>query len=253
MNFAALLHTDPIIGFFGTVFGAFLAYALWNWIYSPHLTVTGVERIPILEPDSGGKQYSTRVTVNNVGLTAAKNCEGTIDLRLKHDGDVYRSLVMSPWLAKKADLIVNDNEQQYSTTIPADRTRTVELLRQERTGKIQVDHGSSGRRIIKTTPNSPFFAEIAEPLEGAVLEESKSYSGAETETMATLDPEVVKNADWENSILRLQLETESARPLIVDFDVRVDNEDRVVVEEQQLSHRRRFGTSIYQFINRWQL
>lgn len=126
-------------------------------------------------------------------------------------------------------------------------------MRQSRNKNVRLDTGSDGLRFVRTTPDDEVHVGVKESPQIAFLASSGSSPDDVAETTSTLDAESVKNADWENCLLTLTVETESARPLKVSFTVTAGDDGRINVEQEPLSRRRRLGTLFYSTVNRLQL
>lgn len=231
-------------------FGALIAYAFWSWIHSPHLIISGVARQPIIDPETDHTQYSLRATVQNIGTKSAQNCEATLNLRVEHNNNLIRSIVNLPWLPKKAELLVSDNVAQYQTTIPAGRSKTIELYRQYRNGNIKTNAVASGRRFAEIKGGSDVSTSVDEPAGVAFREKGRSSPNDIAKTSATLDSTTVDNAEWENARLTLTVETESALPLEVSFYTYTDEDGWLHVERTSQIGRKRLSDSFYAILNR---
>ncbi|MFD1599356.1 hypothetical protein [Halobellus rarus] len=243
-------NTAPtFVGIIVSGLGAFSAYVLWSWLHSPHLTIEKVSQTPLIDPENGNEQRSTRVSVNNIGTKAAENCQGTITLRVSDEDGVIRSITRAPWIPTRSELTVNDNDQYYNATLPANRSKKFELVRQYRNGNVKLDARSSGRRFVRTTVESNWHSGINERLNTAFIESAKSSPNDIADTSATLDWSEVRTANWENCILTLEVETESARPLTAHFDVSLGQKEWLVIEPKEQKTRRKIGTKFYKKLN----
>jgi len=229
--------------------GAFAAYALWSWLHSPHLTIEDVSSTPVIDPESGNEQRSTRISINNIGTKAAETCQGRITLRVSQGDSVIRGITRAPWIPIRSELTVNDGDQHYTATLPANRSGTIELIRQYRNGNVKLDARSSGRRFVRTTNESNWHSDIDERLDAAFLESSTSSPDDVADTSATLIWSDVRTADWDDCILILEIETESARPLTAQFEVFLDEDEWLSVEPKKQQMRRAFGTEFYRKLN----
>jgi len=230
--------------------GALIAYAFWSWIHSPHLFISDVTRQPIIDPETDHTQYSLRATVQNIGTKSAQNCEATLNLRVEHDKNLIRSIVNLPWLPKKAELLVSDTGAQYQTTIPAGRSKTIELCRQYRNGNLKPNAVASGRRFAEIKSSSDVYTSLDEPAGVAFREKGKSSPNDIAKTSATLDSTTVDEAEWENAQLTLTVETESALPLEMTFYTYTDEDGWLHVERTPQTGRKRVSDFIYSILNR---
>ena len=230
--------------------GALLAYATWSWLHSPYLYPGTVVHKDVIEPDQDEAQQSIRLPVQNIGTRAAENCEAVLNLRVRINDDVVRSFHSVPWLPTQAELVVDDAEFAERTTIPADRSGTLELVRQDRDGGTQIYPHIGGEKFIRTSPEDPYHCPVGEPVDYAVLSQNRSTSSDVIRTHGKLRKEDIVAGEWEEAILELIIETESARPLKIHFDAEVGSEGELSFERRALSSKRQMVSNLYKAINR---
>lgn len=230
--------------------GALLAYATWSWLHSPYLFPDAVVHQEIVEVDEDESQQSIRLPVMNIGTKAAKNCEAVLRLVVPIGDDVVRSFHPVPWLPRRAELVVNDEEHTRRTTIPAGRGGTVELIRQYRNGNTQIYPHIGGDKFIRTSPKDTYHREIDEGIEYAVLSPSGSRDSDKIRTTGVLYEDEVSDAEWENAVVELMIETESSRPLEVTFDAYVDDEGVLTLERRPQPLKRRAVSWLYRGVNK---
>jgi len=148
--------------------GALLAYAIWSWAHSPFLHPGQVVQKDIIEIDEDEKQRSLRLPVHNIGTKAAENCEAVIQLRVGIGDDVVRSFNPIPWLPTRAELVVDDNEHATRTTIPAGRSATLELIRQDRRNQIQIYPHTGGDKFVLTNSGDKYHHPLDEEMDYAI-------------------------------------------------------------------------------------
>lgn len=234
---------------FPSILAAIIAYGLWAWLHSPHLIISGSGRVPIVDATNGNTRYSHRFKIENIGTKAAKNCEGTLSMRIPKEERVIRSQTPTHWLTTKDDLIVNDEKQRYQTTIPAGGSQKLEVFRQERNKNLKPNVVSGGRRFVETGKESKWHSSVDKPLEATFEDISKSVTNDIAKTSANLKEEDIQNADWSDARIKLIVEAESARPLSVDLDI--DEDDGWVwADAKKQGWRRQIATVLYQVINR---
>lgn len=231
------------------VLAAVVAYALWAWIHSPHLSISECGRVPIVDPTNGNTKYSHRLKIANIGTRAAKNCEGTLSMRIPKSERVIRSKTLTHWLPTKADLVVDDEEQLYETTVPAGGSQKLEIFRQERTKNLKPNVVKKGRRFVETDKQSDWHAPIGEPIKATFQGISKSETNDIAETSSNLNKDDVKEADWTKARVNLKIEAESARPLEIDFNI-YEDDGWIWVEPERQGWRRWVATTLYRVINR---
>lgn len=231
-------------------FGALIAFATWSWLHSPHLAVSETSNKKILETDNGEIQNSNRIQIENYGTKSAHNCETTLTFSAKTDNSVIYSYVRSPWIPKKAELIVDDNEQTYQTTIPAGQSQKIEVFRKYRNGTLKVDTKSSGRRFVIIGENSEYHPSDYEKPEIAFLKSPRTRKESDIETKGTLDDEIVSEIDWSSAFAKLTVETESARPLEISLDMDLTDEGRIKINEAKTGRMRILLTYPYKLQNR---
>lgn len=230
--------------------GALIAYAVWSWLHSPFLYPSSVIHQDIIEVDEDEKQRSIRVNIQNIGAKAAENCEAVLRLSLAIEDDVIRSFYPAPWLPRRAQLVVDDEEHSPITTIPAGRGGTIELIRQYRNGKTQIYPQKGGVKFIRTSPSDTYHRELGEEVEYAIVSPSGVRDSDVVRAEAALSDTDIQTGDWKNAVLEMVVETESARPLEIDFDVAVDKEGQLTVERRSLPWKRRVVTWMYKGLNR---
>jgi len=235
--------------FIRLVLAAVVAYALWAWIHSPHLAISEYERVPIIDPTNGNTKYSHRLTVANLGTRAAKNCKGALSMRIPKGERVIRSKTSTHWLPTKADLVVDDEEQLYETTVPAGVTQKLEIFRQERTKNLKPNVVKAGRRFVETDKQSEWHAPVDEPIKAAFQGISRSMTNDIAETFSHIEESDVKKADWTNARVTLKIEAESARPLEIDFSIH-EKDGWICAEPKRQGWRRQVATCLYRAINR---
>lgn len=230
--------------------GALIAYASWTWLHSPFLYPSSVVHQDIIEVDENESQRSVRVKIQNIGTKAAENCEAVLRLSLDIEGDVIRSFYPVPWLPRRAQLVVDDEEHTTRTTMPAGRGGTIELIRQYRNGKTQIYPQRGGVKFIRTSPGDTYHREVGEEVEYAIMSPSGVRDSDVVRAKAALPESDVQAGDWKNAVLEMVVETESSRPLEIEFDVAVDEDGLLTVEQRPLPWKRRVVTWIYEGLNR---
>lgn len=230
--------------------GALIAYAAWNWLHSPYLYPGPVALRDVVEVDEDETQRSIRLPIENIGTRAAENCEAVIQLRVRVDDDVIRSFHPVPWLPRRAELVVDDEEHTRRTTIPAGRDTTLELMRQYRNQNMQIYPHIGGDKFIRTGPGDAYHRPVSEEAEYAVLSPQGSTESDVIRSSGVLYADDVGDADWEGAVVELVVETESARPLIVEFDASVDEDGWLELERRRLPWKRRAVSWLYRGLDR---
>lgn len=230
--------------------GALIAYAAWSWLHSPFLYPSTVVHQELIEVDNDETQRSIRVDIQNIGTKAAENCEAVLRFSLSTDGDVIRSFYPVPWLPRRAELVVDDEEHTTRTTIPAGRGGTIELVRQYRNGKTQIYPQRGGVKFIRTSQGDTYHREVDQDVEYAIISPSGVRDSDVVRAEAALSDEDVHSGDWEDAVLEMVVETESARPLEIEFNVAIDEDGQLTVEQRPLPLKRRVVTWMYKGLNR---
>lgn len=230
--------------------GAFLAYLFWTWLDSPHLVVADVSRIPVVDPDGGDEQQSVRVEVQNIGSKSAENCEAILDFRTKTDESVIRGIINASWISKKERLLVADEENRKRVNIPAGRLKTIELTRQYRAKQIQISPVDPGSRFVEVESNSEFSIPVNEKPEIAFKDSRIETPPEEIQTYSSIRDDSLEKINWESATIELHVETESALPLIVEFNTSVDDEGWIQVTPNPLGWRKRVSNKIYRILNK---
>lgn len=230
--------------------GALLAYALWSWLHSPHLYPSEVIHQEVVEVDQEQSQQSIRLDVKNIGTKAAVDCEATAHVRVPLEDKVVRSYMKLPWLPERADLVVEDGAQHTRSTIPAGRSVKSELIRQQRTGNVDIHPNTGGDKFLITTEGDDYHRSANSVADFAILSTSGTRSADKVQTRGTLKADKVKEASWDESQFEVTIETASTRPLKIDFDVQVDEDGRLSLKKNPVPLRRRLITRMYLFLNK---
>jgi hypothetical protein len=230
--------------------GALLAYAAWSWLHSPYLYPAKVIHQDVVEVDEDETQRSVRLPIENIGTRAAENCEAVLQFRVPVDGNVIRSFHPIPWLPRRAELVVDDEEHGRRTTIPAGRNSTLELMRQYRNQNLQVYPHIGGDKFIRTNPEDAYHRPVNEEAEYAVLSPSGSTESDVIRSSGVFYADDVEDADWEEAVVQIVVETESARPLTIEFDAASDDDGWFEMKQRPLPWKRRAVSRLYQALNR---
>jgi len=230
--------------------GALLAYALWSWLHSPYLYPGTVALRDVVEVDENETQRSIRLPIENIGTRAAENCEAVVQFRVPVDDDVIRSFHPVPWLPRRAELVVDDEEHAQRTTIPAGRDATLELMRQYRNQNVQIYPHMGGDKFIRTNPDDAYHRPVTEEAEYAVLSPKGSTESDVIRSSGVFYADDVVDADWARAVVELVVETESTRPLTVAFDVDVDESGWVELERRRLPWKRQVVSWLYRGLDR---
>lgn len=225
--------------------GALIAYATWSWLHSPYLFPGEVIHREVVEVDESESQRSVRLPVENIGTKAAENCEAGLRLTVPTGDDVIRSFHPVPWLPHRAELLVDDQEHMTRTTIPAGRSETLELFRQNRNRNTQIYPHIGGDKFIRTSPEDTYHREIGEEVEYAVVSPKGRRDSDKIRATGVLQKDDVSDADWEDAVVELIVETESARPLEMAFDVMANDEGVLTLERRTQPYKRRAVSWLY--------
>jgi len=240
-----VMQAEPAFSFVESigisVVAAVLAYSIWAWVRSPHLIVRNVSSTTVVDPDEDEDQTSLRVEIQNIGTVAAENCEGFVEIRARKpaseesDLAILRGVSPTPWLTRRADLIVTDDEHFYNTLIPAGRSKKLELYRQYPSGNLKPNAIEGGARFVEISSDTDWHGPVDEEIDFAFKKNNKARMAPGVKSSAWLDEDEIDQIDWDDAVVRLTVETESAPPLIVDFEVEVNDGDVVM-------HRKPEGT-----------
>ncbi len=230
--------------------GALIAYAIWSWAHSPFLHPGSVVHKDVIEIDRDEKQQSIRLPIHNIGTKAAKNCEAVIQLRVGIGDKVVRSFNPIPWLPTRAELVVDDSEHTTRTTIPAGRSATLELIRQHRKNQTQIYTQTGGDKFVLTESGDKYHEPVDESVDYAIQAPGGSSTSDVVRSTGQLSEDQVSDGDWGNAIVEVTVETESAQPLVVNFDAEVNESGRISLERLKQPPTRRFISLLYRGMRR---
>ena len=229
--------------------GALIAYATWSWIHSPFLFPGQVVHQEVVEVDQNESQRSIRLPVENIGTKAAENCEAVLRLTVPVGEDVIRSFHPIPWLPNRAELVVDDQEHTTRTTIPSSRSGTLELFRQYRDGNTQIYPHTGGDKFIRTSPEDTYHREVGEEVEYAVLSPDGTSDSDKIRSSGKIERADVADGDWGDAVVEIIVETESTRPLEVEFDAIADDDGFLTLERRTQSLKRQAVSKLYWVLN----
>lgn len=115
---------------------------------------------------------------------------------------------------------------------------------------LQIYPHIGGDKFIRTGPGDAYHRPVSEEAEYAVLSPQGSTESDVIRSSGVFYADDVGDADWEGAVVELVVETESARPLMVEFDASVDEDGWLELERRRLPWKRRAVSWLYRGLDR---